>query len=620
MADFIRLLPDSVANQIAAGEVIQRPASVVKELVENAIDAGATNITIHIVDAGKTVIQVIDNGSGMSETDARMAFERHATSKIRQASDLYSLQTMGFRGEALPSIAAVAQVELRTRTKDSDFGVSIQIEGSKIVNNEIISCPQGSNFIVKNLFFNIPARRKFLKSNQTEFNNIIQEFERIALAHPQLNFTLQHGDSTIFNLPSQNFQRRIFDLFGKRFEKILIPVSVETSLVKAEGFIGLPSSSKKKITQQFFLTNGRYMRHPLFAKAIHLAFERLIPEGEQIPFFINLTVDPSKLDVNVHPQKTEIKFEDDSAIFQILQAAVREALGRYNAVPSIDFDIENKPEIPTFTEFQNSGNNNFSTPDIEIDNTFNPFVKNNTTPRPAQTNTGHKPISNQDWKTFYDDLLATEEFQSPTEVQTTLNNEFNLESTKIWDKNNGNTYQLRGKYILSQVESGILIVDQHRAHQRILFEDYIKKFSSQNCVGQRLLFPTIIQLSVTEDRTLQLIINELHTAGFDISPLGGGDYSILAIPAGTEGANPEQMLQDILSTEETPDKLKSHIYTHIATKLSERAAIPYGQFLTTEECCNLLERLFNLPTATFTPKGKKLYHILSDNELSKLFE
>ncbi len=620
MADLIHLLPDSVANQIAAGEVIQRPASVVKELVENAIDAGATSITIRIVDAGKTIIQVIDNGSGMSETDARMAFERHATSKIRQASDLFSLQTMGFRGEALPSIAAVAQVELRTRTKDSDFGVSVQIEGSKIVSNEVISCPQGANFIVKNLFFNIPARRKFLKSNQTEFNNIIQDFERIALAHPTLSFTLHHGEAVVFNLPSQNFQRRIIDLFGKRFEKILIPISVETSLVKADGFIGLPSSSKKKMPQQFFLTNGRYMRHPLFAKAIHLAYDRLIPDGDQVPFFINLTVDPSKLDVNVHPQKTEIKFEDDSAIFQILQAAVREALGRHNAVPSIDFDLENKPDIPTFGEFDNNSELAFATPTIEIDDSFNPFKSSKSAPKPAHSSSSLSHSPKQDWKQLYDDLTISDASNESTEVQTSFIDELKFEVPQIWSKNAGATFQLRGKYIVSQAENGFLIVDQHRAHQRILFEDYIKKFSAHNCMGQRLLFPILIQLSPAEDATLQLFINEIQTAGFDISPLGGGDYSILAVPAGTEGANPEQMLQDILSTEESPEKLKSQIYTHIATKLSERAAIPYGQYLSPEECCNILERLFLLPTSTFTPKGKKIYHILSDGELAKLFE
>ena len=622
MADLIHLLPDSVANQIAAGEVIQRPASVVKELVENAIDSGATNIKVRIVDAGKTIIQVIDNGCGMSETDARMAFERHATSKIKTADDLYSLQTMGFRGEALPSIAAVAQVELRTKIAENDYGVSIQIEGSKIVGHEIVSCPQGSNFIVKNLFYNIPARRKFLKSNQTEFNNIVQEFERITLAHPDKSFLLQHGDNVVYNLPVQNFQKRIIDLFGKRFEKILIPIFVDTSLVKAEGFVGLPTSSKKKIAQQFFLTNGRYMRHPLFAKAIHLAYERLIPEGDQIPFFISLKVDPSKLDVNVHPQKTEIKFEDDTAIFQILQATIREALGRHNAVPSIDFDLQNRPDIPTFNENFSENHKGFTQPDIPIDNTYNPFKK--TTSQPQKANASINSSSHNDayqWRELYDELIVTDSVQPCSETATNLLIEdFNISEKPIWCKEYATATQLRGKYIITQTDSGILIVDQHRAHQRILYEDFIKLISGHQCMSQRLLFPTLIQLSPIEEDFLKNINEELFAIGFDISPLGNGDYSILSVPAGTESANPIKLLQDILTFEGTVVQLKSQLYTHIAIKLSSQASIPYGQYMSDVECANLLEKLFALPTAAFSPKGKKVYYILSDSECAKFFE
>ena len=349
MSDIIRLLPDSVANQIAAGEVIQRPSSVVKELVENAIDAEASLVQVYIVDAGRTLVQVIDNGTGMSETDARLAFERHATSKITAAADLFSLRTMGFRGEALASIAAVAQVELRTRTKEQELGVSLQIEGSRVKSQEPVSCPVGANFAVRNLFFNVPARRKFLKSNQTELSNILTEFERIALAHPALAFKLFSNDALLLDLPASNFRQRISNIFGRKLNNRLIPVEAETELASISGFVGSPEAARKKGAQQFFFTNGRFMRHPYFAKAVSSAFERLLPEGEQVPFFIRFDVPPERIDVNIHPTKTEIKFQDEQPLWQILLAAVREGLGRFSSIPSIEFDTANRPEMPVYT-------------------------------------------------------------------------------------------------------------------------------------------------------------------------------------------------------------------------------------------------------------------------------
>jgi DNA mismatch repair protein MutL len=622
--DIIHLLPDSVANQIAAGEVIQRPASVVKELVENAIDAGATHIQIHIVDAGKTMIQVIDNGKGMSETDARMAFERHATSKIRTAEDLFTLQTMGFRGEALPSIAAVAQVELRTRLEGSDCGTCIQIEGSKVTGSEVVMCPQGANFMVKNLFFNIPARRKFLKSNQTELNNILQEFERITLAHPDLAFTLHHGDSQLYNLPPQTFHRRIIDLFGKRYEKILIPVSVETTLVSATGFVGLPSSAKKKGVSQFFLTNGRYMRHPYFAKGIMTAYDRLIAEGDQVPFFINLTVDPAKLDVNVHPQKTEIKFEDDAAIFQILQAAVRETLGRHNAVPSIDFDTENRPDFPGLEALGNADASPFFTaPTIEVDDSFNPFnsaSSASSTERPERS--WSAPTSApKEWKSLYDTLIpAQEEVENEaTETQTSLLSVLGLDSEGPWAKGCKEVLQVRGRYVIAQTHNGLLIVDQHRAHVRILYEQYMKQFATERSVSQYLLLPLLVQLSPKEVATLSLIEGELEDVGFEISPLGDGDYSILAVPAGTENAHPEQMLVELLNSDITTENLRERITHVIANVLSQRSAIAYGQYLSQEECTDLLDSLFDLSNSTFTPTGQRIFAVMTDGELGRTF-
>lgn len=617
--DIIHLLPDSVANQIAAGEVIQRPASVVKELVENAIDAGATAIQIHIVDAGKTIIQVIDNGKGMSETDARMAFERHATSKIRTAEDLFTLQTMGFRGEALPSIAAVAQVELRTRLAGNDCGTCIQIEGSKVINSEVVMCPQGANFIVKNLFFNIPARRKFLKSNQTELNNILQEFERITLAHPNIAFSLHHGESQLYNLHPQNFHRRIIDLFGKRYEKLLVPVSVETSLVTVNGFVGLPTSAKKKGCPQFFLTNGRYMRHPYFAKSVVTAFDRLIAEGDQVPFFINLTVDPAKLDVNIHPQKTEIKFEDDTAIFQILQAAIRETLGRHNAVPSIDFDTENRPDIPSIGSFEPSEDSPFFVPPtIEVDDSFNPFATSSTQTERHERNWSAPTSAPKEWKSLYDTLIPQQE-DDPVEEQTSLLSALGLDNESLWAKGCTDVLQVRGRYIITQTHNGLLIVDQHRAHIRVLYEQYMKQFSTEHSISQMLLLPLLVQLSPKEIGTLSLIESELEASGFELSALGGGDYQILAVPAGTENAHPEQMLVELLNSDITTENLHERITHTIANVLSQRSAISYGQYLTQAECTDLLDHLFDLPTSTFTPNGQRIYAVMTDGELAHTF-
>ena len=370
MSDIIRLLPDSVANQIAAGEVIQRPASVIKELVENAVDAGAKHIDVLVTDAGKTSIQVIDDGKGMSGTDARLAFERHATSKIRDAADLFALRTMGFRGEALASIAAVAQVELRTCLEGEELGTSLCIAGSTVESQEAVVCPKGSNFQVKNLFFNVPARRKFLKSNQTELSNILTEFERIALVNPEVSFTLHHNGTEMLNLPAIQLKQRIMGVFGKKINQELLSVDVDTTIVHISGFVGRPESSRKKGARQYFFVNGRYMRHPYFHKAVMDAYEQLVPAGEQVSYFLYFDIEPSNIDVNIHPTKTEIKFENEQAIWQILSAAVKESLGKFNAVPSIDFDTEGMPDIPAFESSPYSG---MQMPKTEYNPDYNPF-------------------------------------------------------------------------------------------------------------------------------------------------------------------------------------------------------------------------------------------------------
>lgn len=633
MSDIIHLLPDSVANQIAAGEVVQRPSSVIKELVENSIDAGATQVQVIVEDAGKSLVQVIDNGKGMSETDARLAFERHATSKISEAKDLFALRTMGFRGEALASIAAVAQVELRTRAADKDLGVSIVIEGSRVVDQQPVNCPVGANFAVKNLFFNIPARRKFLKSNQTELSNILTEFERIALAHPETSFSLHSGGAAMMNLPAGNFKQRILGVFGKRLEAKLIPVEVKTTLINISGFVGVPSASRRKNAQQFFFVNGRYMRHPYFAKAVQTAYERLIPDGEQVPFFLNLEVAPEKIDVNIHPTKTEIKFEDETPIWQILLAAVREALGKHGVVPSLEFNTEGRPDIPVFTP----GGNDVPAPQIEVNPDYNPFA---TSPSYLSGKGGgaggssytynNKPAVDRHWQNAYaaafpdkketdfgdvpdfpadQDAPAAQMFQSlPSEEQGEMK------------KSETDYFQFRGQYIITPVKSGLMLIDQHRAHVRILYDRFMARFADKPSVTQRLLFPQRLTLPPSEAVAFEKMMQDLQSVGFEVSSLGGGDFSVLGTPAGTEGLDASELLQDILQeTLDGKSDAADGIRHRIALTLARRAAMPVGEYLSGAEMSALVDQLFSTGTPNFTPDGQTVLVILAVENIEKLF-
>ena len=633
MSDIIHLLPDSVANQIAAGEVVQRPSSVIKELVENSIDAGATQVQVIVEDAGKSLVQVIDNGKGMSETDARLAFERHATSKISEAKDLFALRTMGFRGEALASIAAVAQVELRTRAADKDLGVSIIIEGSRVVDQQPVNCPVGANFAVKNLFFNIPARRKFLKSNQTELSNILTEFERIALAHPETSFSLHSGGAAMMNLPAGNFKQRILGVFGKRLEAKLIPVEVKTTLINISGFVGVPSASRRKNAQQFFFVNGRYMRHPYFAKAVQTAYERLIPDGEQVPFFLNLEVAPEKIDVNIHPTKTEIKFEDETPIWQIVLAAVREALGKHGVVPSLEFNTEGRPDIPVFTP----GGNDVPAPQIEVNPDYNPFA---TSPSYLSGKGGgaggssytynNKPAVDRHWQNAYAaafpdkketdfgempdlpadrDAPAAQMFQSlPSEEQGEMK------------KSETDYFQFRGQYIITPVKSGLMLIDQHRAHVRILYDRFMARFADKPSVTQRLLFPQRLTLPPSEAVAFEKMMQDLQSVGFEVSSLGGGDFSVLGTPAGTEGLDASELLQDILQeTLDGKSDAADGIRHRIALTLARRAAMPVGEYLSGAEMSALVDQLFSTGTPNFTPDGQTVLVILAVENIEKLF-
>lgn len=617
MSDVIRLLPDSVANQIAAGEVIQRPASIVKELVENAIDAEASNIYVLVTDAGKTCIQVIDDGKGMSETDARLSFERHATSKIREASDLFALRTMGFRGEALASIAAVAQVELKTRPASEEVGTKIVIAGSKFESQEVVSCPKGSNFSVKNLFFNIPARRKFLKANSTELSNILAEFERIALVNPDVSLSLYSNDAEVFNLPASSLRQRILSVFGKKLNQQLLTVDVDTTMIKVSGFVAKPETSRKKGMHQYFFVNGRYMRHPYFHKAVMDAYEQLIPAGDQITYFLYFEVDPANIDVNIHPTKTEIKFENEQAIWQILAAAVKESLGKFSAVPSIDFDTADMPDIPAFEQAAP-----VESPKVHYNSDYNPFKSSASYSRPSvnwenlysglqKADTHVEP----DTTDHFSDFVRTESAETGSVFSSAFNN-----TDHAVEKANQHL-QIKGRYILTSVKSGLMIIDQHRAHVRILFDRYITQITNRQGEGQRVLFPEIIQLPASEVVVLEGIMDDLSAVGFELTNLGGGSFAVNSIPSGVEGLDPVQLVRNMVHTAmEKGNDVKEEIQNVLALTLAKAAAIVYGQVLTPDEITGLVDNLFACETPNYTPDGSVVISTIKDDDINKLFK
>lgn len=612
MSDIIQLLPDSVANQIAAGEVIQRPASVIKELVENSVDAEAKTINILVVDAGKTSIQVIDDGKGMSETDARLSFERHATSKISKAEDLFSLHTMGFRGEALASIAAVAQIELKTRQQTDEIGIQMSIAGSKFTGEEPCSCPVGSNFMVENLFYNVPARRKFLKSNTTELNNILTAFERIALVNPQIHFTLHSNGAELFDLRPGSIRQRIVDIFGKKLNQDLLPVKVETSLCKISGFVGKPESARKKGAHQYFFANGRYMKHPYFNKAVMTAFDRLVPIGEQVPYFIYFDVNPEDIDVNIHPTKTEIKFENEQAIWQILAAAVKESIGMFNDVPSIDFDTEGKPDIPVFSA------------NIPVSSSKSPSLKYNPQYNPFKESSASKPKTSDHWEELYKGLSSENDTQEAGLFDSSLDNkgvdtETVSSSKQIIEDKSPTHYQYKGRYIMTAVKSGLMIIDQHRAHVRILYEQYLRQMADKEMESQKVLFPEVVQFTQQEIVVLQKAMAELQSMGFELTGLGGGSYSINAVPARLDGINFVSLLKDMVSdVAGKVQSVKEELDSSLALELARHAAVPQGQVLNNDEMENIVDSLFACRNVNYTPDGKNILCILRQQELEHL--
>lgn len=686
MSDIIQLLPDSVANQIAAGEVIQRPASVIKELVENAIDAGATQVSVLVVDAGRTSIQVIDNGKGMSETDARLAFERHATSKITSAADLFSLHTMGFRGEALASVAAVAQVELKTRQANSDIGTHLSIAASKVTGQEPCSCAVGSNFNVENLFYNVPARRKFLKANSTELKNIVTAFERIALVYPDVTFHLYSNETELYNLKAAGLRQRIVDVLGKRINPMLIPINTKMSICNITGFIGKPESAKKKSQGQFFFVNGRYMKHPYFHKVVMNAYDRLVPEGEQVPYFIYFDVPAENIDVNIHPTKTEIKFENEQDIANVLMATVKESIGMFSQVATLDFDNQGRPDIPVFDP-----NDNVQAPKVEFNPDYNPF---NDTPSTASSS----PIDNMPKEAAIDEGLFDSSMISASTQRTSSNSASNdlmveglrtskpataplfpdeetapesdifvskanmdantatVSSTTFHSGiaqeeeeeeeetkasalgtsaiNTGTTatatgiaqeetttahYQYKGKYIMTAVKSGLMIIDQHRAHTRILYEQYLDRVKRQQTQSQKLLFPEMLHLTPSEHISLEKVMPELTALGFELTHMGGDAYAINAMPSGLNGLKADTLLHDMIaSAEECTSSVIDDINSSLALSLAQHAAMPYGNVLDNNEMDLLVNQLFACTNFNYTPNGKSIMTILKQTEIEHL--
>jgi DNA mismatch repair protein MutL len=602
MPDVIKLLPDSVANQIAAGEVIQRPASVVKELIENSVDAGGRNIRVIVKDSGKTLIQVIDDGAGMSETDARLSFERHATSKITTAQDLFAITTKGFRGEALASIAAVAMVELKTRREDSDTGTLVVINGSRVETQEPCSCPVGSSFSVKNLFFNIPARRKFLKSDNTEIRHIVNEFQKIGLAHPDIRFSLHHNDNEIYNLLAGNLRQRIIGVFGKQINQDLITLETETSLIKIKGFIGKPENARRTYGEQFFFVNNRFMKHPYFHKAVVEAYQNILPV-EAIPsYFIFMEADPASIDINIHPTKTEIKFEDERSIWQILMASVREALGRFNIVPSLDFENEALIDIPVMR----SSNIIPEQPKIEINTRFNPFE-------------GEERSYD---KSGYVERFEKENVANWEKLYTALEKENdNPEQFERIRESQRKFFQIKNKYFVCPVKSGLMLIDQKRAHERVLYERFLECLSNNRAISQTDMFPLTAELNPADYIILKEIEKELELLGFNIQHSGKNKITINGRPSDSGSSDPLEMLEIIFEDyKNTQAEPSTGAREKVAAAMAGASAIQYGKVLSQGEMEDLFDSLFACQAPNYSPKGKPVINIITLEEIDKRFK
>ena len=625
--DIIHLLPDSVANQIAAGEVIQRPASVVKELVENSIDAGATLIKVIIKGAGRTSILVIDDGKGMSPTDARLAFERHATSKIQHSADLFALTTMGFRGEALASIAAVAQVELRTRRNCDELGTFIEIEGSQVVRQEVEQCAVGTQFLIKNLFFNVPARRKFLKSDETEMRNILQEMSRIVLAHPDIAFQLYNGDDLVYDLPVASFKQRIVALCGRKVRNIsqqLVDVDVNTMLVKISGYVGTPQSAGRN-PQQFFFVNGRYMNHPYFRRAVLQAYERMISAEDAPQFFLNLEVDPSTIDVNIHPTKTEIKFENEREIWSILSIAVKEALGKFNVAPSIDFDTTDSIDIPVATKTDGAIP---EMPKVTFNPNYNPFQSSGSS---SNNYTAQSHSTPRNWKDLFEGSRPTAQtVQSQMDYNTSdmfeedMKNGSSIHSSLLTPHSSfsEDSFLYKNRYLCVPMKSGLMFIDVQRAITRICYDNLLSQVERSTGVSQKLLFPEVLELSLEDKCLFTEIEMELRAVGFEIAEFGKSMYRIEGIPALlSEGVDTIKILETIIEEVKSSGVgVSDSIHRIIANIISQNeATIRIKRNISPEERNSLIAQLFASSNPNNTPDGRKIINTLTDDVIDSMF-
>jgi DNA mismatch repair protein MutL len=608
MSDIIRLLPDHVANQIAAGEVVQRPASVVKELLENAIDASAKAITLIIKDAGKTLVQVIDDGKGMSTTDARMAFERHATSKISTAQDLFNLATKGFRGEALASVAAISHVSVKTRREEDDLGTQIDIEGSKVVAQEPIVTPVGTMISVRHLFYNVPARRKFLKSDSLELRNITNEFHRVAMAHPQIAFKFINNDSELFNLPAGTYRHRIVNIMGSRVDDKLVPIKEETELVTIHGYVGKPEFTRKTKGLQYFFANDRFIKHSYLHHAVVSAFEGLLPDKANPSYFLYLDVPTDSLDINIHPTKTEVKFEDEHSLYAIVRATVKHALGQFS-IDAIDFQKDTELDLPYETI-----KNGARPPKIEVDPDFNPFKPDNGS-RPSAGNSMYRPKLTSSWEALYTGLEENSILSDESSLHPDTESLFSREDTT-----NKNIFQLQRKFIISTLQSGLLVINQNRAHKRVLYEQLLRQLTVQNGVSQQLLFPISLERPLEEIIILSQLQAELESVGFLFRTLEKNQIEIEGLPLDLKSADVEGLLDSIISfqQEELPESSFSHV-DRLASKMAESMAVKTGDTLNSHQMQQLIDELFACKEPELTAQGKKVFINITGENLNSKF-
>lgn len=614
MSDIIQLLPDSIANQIAAGEVVQRPASAVKELLENAIDAGADKIQLIVKDAGKALIQVIDNGSGMSVTDARMCFERHATSKVRKADDLFAIRTMGFRGEAMASIAAIAQVELKTKKHDEDLGTLVQIEGSTVIKQEPVATSSGTCIAVKNLFYNTPARRNFLKSNPTEMRYIIDEFQRVALAKPHISFSLHHDDNEIYRLPAANIKQRIIHLFGNNYNERLIPVEEETSIINLKGYIGKPEFAKKTRGEQFFFMNDRFIKDAYLNHAIVKAYEELLPSDHFPLYVLFIDIDPARIDVNVHPTKTEIKYLDDKSMYAIIHSAVKRSLGRFNIAPSLDFSNQENAFNHLITQ---KAPEDIVPPSVNFNPDYNPFgsSKSNSRELPFLRNLSDTKENIKNWGSLYE-ITHQEEINPQQSIELKSEENYAVSS-------NRQCMQLHGRYILSQIKSGVILVDQQAAHERILYERFLEHLENRKGASQQSLFPQTITLNPSDFELVHSLLNDIQSLGFDVREFGKNTLIIDGVPVdlGTTQLDEKRLFEDLIEGfKNTQQDLKLDKRDALAKSMARNSAIKAGAKLSLEEMNKLIDELFACKTPNFGINGRAAIQTISMAELALKFE